>query len=59
MTVAAATPIELIQAVYATLDERLETGRRRLGRPLTLAEKILVNHLDDPEDARARSPRSF
>ena len=51
MTVAASTPIELIQAVYATLDERLETGRRRLGRPLTLAEKILVNHLDDPEDA--------
>ena len=51
MTVAASTPIELIQGVYATLDERLEVGRRRMGGPLTLAEKILVNHLDDPEDA--------
>jgi len=50
MTVAASTPIELIQGVYATLDERLEAGRRRMGRPLTLAEKILINHLDDPED---------
>jgi aconitate hydratase len=49
MAVAANTPIELIQRVYSTLDERLATGRRRLGRPLTLAEKILVNHLDDPE----------
>ena len=51
MTVAASTPIELIQGVYATLDEHLEVGRRRMGGPLTLAEKILVNHLDDPEDA--------
>jgi len=24
-------------------------GRRRLGRPLTLAEKVLFNHLQDPE----------
>ncbi|SVB66177.1 uncharacterized protein METZ01_LOCUS219031, partial [marine metagenome] len=44
MTVAASTPIELIRGVYASLDERLEIGRRRIDRPLTLAEKILVNH---------------
>jgi aconitate hydratase len=50
MTVAASTPIGLIQGVYASLDKRLEVGRRRMGRPLTLAEKILINHLDDPED---------
>ena len=49
MAVAANTPIELIQRVYSTLDERLAIGRRRLGRPLTLAEKVLINHLDDPE----------
>jgi aconitate hydratase len=49
MAVAANTPIELIQRVYSTLDERLATGRQRLGRPLTLAEKVLINHLDDPE----------
>jgi len=48
MTVTAGTPIELVQQVYATLTERAALGRRRLGRPLTLTEKILVNHLSDP-----------
>jgi aconitate hydratase len=41
------TPIELIEGVYATLDERVGAYRQRMGRPLTLAEKILANHLDD------------
>jgi aconitate hydratase len=44
----ASTPIELVEGVYATLPERAALGRERLGRPLTLTEKILVNHLDDP-----------
>ncbi|HMK11554.1 MAG TPA: aconitate hydratase [Acidimicrobiales bacterium] len=48
MAVTAQTPIELIQAVYGTLPDRVAIGRRRLGRPMTLAEKILVNHLRDP-----------
>ncbi|MEM9034411.1 MAG: aconitate hydratase [Actinomycetota bacterium] len=47
--VEATTPLPLIERVYATLDERLAIGRQRLGRSLTLAEKILINHLDDPE----------
>ena len=49
--VTASTPIELVQAVYDRLDERIPAARARLGRDLTLAEKILVNHLDDPETA--------
>ncbi len=49
MAVTATTPVSLIERVYSTLEERVAIGRRRLGRPLTLAEKILVNHLDDPE----------
>ena len=49
MSVSASTPIELVNAVYASLPERVALGRTRLGRPLTLAEKILINHLDDPE----------
>jgi aconitate hydratase len=48
MTVSATTPIDLVQRVYDSLAERLATGRERLGRPLTLTEKILVNHLADP-----------
>ena len=49
MAVTATTPIELVDAVYAKLPERVALGRQRLGRPLTLTEKILVNHLRDPE----------
>jgi aconitate hydratase len=48
MNVTSTTPIELVEEVYATLAERVALGRERLGRPLTLTEKILVNHLDDP-----------
>src|SRR5215216_1551477 len=47
-TVSASTPIELVEGVYATLPERATLGRERLGRPLTLTEKILINHLVDP-----------
>ena len=50
MTVAASTPIELINKVYSTLETRIQKGRDTLGRSLTLAEKILINHLDDPEN---------
>ena len=46
-TVGPETPIELIEQVYRTLDERVGGFRQRLGRPLTLAEKILANHLDN------------
>ena len=49
MAVTATTPIELVEAVYAKLGERVATGRERLGKPLTLTEKILLNHLRDPE----------
>ncbi len=48
MTVSATTPIELVEAVYAKLPANAQLGRQRLGRPLTLAEKILINHLVDP-----------
>ncbi len=48
MPVAASTPIELINDVYAHLDERVDAARERFGHNLTLAEKILINHLDDP-----------
>ncbi|MFT7598370.1 MAG: aconitate hydratase [Acidimicrobiales bacterium] len=61
MAVGPETPIELIEGVYATLDERLGALRTRLGRPLTLAEKILGNHLDqaDAEVERAVSYVDF
>ena len=50
MTVTAGTPIELVEKVYATLPERAGAGRARFGRPLTLTEKVLLNHLGDPTE---------
>ncbi|MXW77092.1 MAG: aconitate hydratase [Acidimicrobiaceae bacterium] len=54
MPVAPSTPIELVNRVYATLDQRIDDARIRFGRPLTLAEKILVNHLDRPDQELER-----
>ncbi|MFL2986315.1 MAG: aconitate hydratase [Candidatus Poriferisodalaceae bacterium] len=45
MPVAASTPIELIANVYANLANSTAMGREKLGRSLTLAEKVLINHL--------------
>ncbi len=39
--------IEMIKSVYARFPERVEAAKKLLGRPMTLAEKILYAHLDD------------
>ncbi len=43
------TPTELVEGVYARYPDRVDIGRRRLGRSLTYAEKVLFAHADDPE----------
>src|ERR1700745_1574436 len=48
--VAIESPPEMAAAVYATMGRNLTVVRRRLQRPLTLADKILLGHLDDPEN---------
>ncbi|MGB5927227.1 MAG: aconitate hydratase, partial [Cyclobacteriaceae bacterium] len=37
--------IDMIKAVYAGMDERIEAARKAVGKPLTLTEKILYSHL--------------
>ena len=59
MTVSASTPIELVEAVYAKLPANAQLGRDRLGRPLTLAEKILINHLVDPQGQELERGASY
>ena len=39
--------IEMIKEVYARMADRVDTARGVVGKPLTLAEKILYNHLWD------------
>jgi aconitate hydratase len=41
----------LATRVYESLARNLALVRRRLGRPLTLSEKLLLGHLDDPVSA--------
>src|SRR5438067_156045 len=59
MPVTASTPVELVEEVYGRLAQRTEVARRRLGRPVTLAEKILFNHLADPEGQPLERGRSY
>ena len=40
---------EMAAQVYATMRRNLAVVRKRLARPLTLADKILLGHLDAPE----------
>lgn len=51
--------IERIQALYERFPERLAEVRKRLGRPLTLAEKILFVHLDHPAQAEFERGKSW
>src|SRR5262249_40283997 len=39
--------VDQIRRLYESMPARLDEARRRFGRPLTLAEKILVAHADD------------
>ena len=50
---------ESVAATYAKMAERVATVRKRLGRPLTLTEKILYGHLDNPETADLRAGESY
>lgn len=43
------TTAEMVKGVYDRSRQNLEIVRKRLGRPLTLAEKIIYGHLDKPE----------
>jgi len=40
---------EYINDRYKAMEERLAVVRKRLNKPLTLAEKVVYGHLDDPE----------
>ena len=39
--------IELVKKLYASMPAVVEKARKKFGRPLTLAEKILVSHADN------------
>ncbi len=53
------TTPQLVANVYAKTRKDLKIIRERLGRPLSLAEKILYGHLDDPKGQELERGKSF
>ncbi len=50
---------EFVSHAYQRLQRNLEIVRRRLGRPLTYAEKVLLGHLRNPGEADLRPGESY
>ncbi len=59
VTAHASTPPELIRGVYQRLEKGVGEGRRRLDRPITAAEKILLGHLHNPAKAQLERGVSY
>lgn len=53
------TTPEMVKKVYETSRAKTQILRQRLGRGLTLAEKIIFGHLDDPQNQELVRGKSF
>lgn len=53
------TTPEMVKKVYETTKSKIQVIRQRLGRDLTLAEKIIYGHLDDPQNQELERGKSF
>ena len=53
------TTADMATRLYATMRQNLTVVRRRLQRPLTLADKVLLGHLDAPEAQDLEPGRSY
>src|ERR1044071_1595126 len=51
--------LSMIRKLYQSFPARLEKLRSRLGRGMTMAEKVLYGHLDDPEGQDLKRGESF
>ena len=58
MAVIESTPA-FVENAYKKMEKSLEVVRKRLGRPMTLAEKVLLGHLHDPATADLRPGESY
>jgi aconitate hydratase len=50
---------EMAAKVYETMAKNLAVVRRRLAKPLTLADKVLLGHLHDPEHQDMQPGKSY
>ena len=49
---------EFVDGVYTLMRRNLDVVRGRLGRPMTLADKVLLSHLDKPESQELEAGKS-
>ncbi|MBL8025680.1 MAG: aconitate hydratase, partial [Fibrobacteres bacterium] len=49
----------MIKKVYSRMDERVAAARKLTNRPLTLAEKILYNHLAEMPKAAPQAGKTY
>jgi len=50
---------QFVEEAYRKMERNLEVVRSRLNRPLTLAEKLLLGHLDNAQDAELDPGESY
>ena len=50
---------EFVQSAYKKMEDNLKVVRQRIRKPLTLSDKILLSHLDDPAGAELVSGESY
>ena len=50
---------EFVAKAYSAMEDNLASVRRRLGRPMTLSDKILLSHLNDPENQELEPGESY
>jgi aconitate hydratase len=50
---------DMAAKMYQMMERNLAVVRRRLGRALTLADKVLLGHLDEPEHQEMEPGRSY
>lgn len=58
MNTIASTP-EFVSRVYETMTGKLERLRKRITKPMSFSEKVLLAHLDDPEGAELVPGESY
>src|SRR5580704_10765728 len=50
---------DMAAEIYTAMRRKLAVVRRRLQKPLTLADKVLLGHLDDPETQELEPGKSY
>ena len=50
---------ELVSSVYQRMESQLQVVRARLNRPMTMADKVLLSHLDDPAESELIPGESY